>query len=116
MKSIAALNLVQKIKTVAYLIKKKAIWKNLSISILTLTLTLILKLKLIDTWYQKLMPFCVPIKLANTVYIESLNMLRNTIYPRKFRTTKKLHISVKLSMISEGFILKIINQSSIFFS
>ena len=92
MKSIAALNLVQKIKTVAYLIKKKAIWKNLSI----LTLTLILKLKLIDTWYQKLMPFCVPIKLANTVYIESLNMLRNTIYPRKFRTTKKLHISVKL--------------------
>ena len=112
MKSIAALNLVQKIKTVAYLIKKKAIWKNLSI----LTLTLILKLKLIDTWYQKLMPFCVPIKLANTVYIESLNMLRNTIYPRKFRTTKKLHISVKLSMISEGFILKIINQSSIFFS
>jgi len=111
-KSIAALNLVQKIKTVAYLIKKKAIWKNLSISILTL----ILKLKLIDTWYQKLMPFCVPIKLANTVYIESLNMLRNTIYPRKFRTTKKLHISVKLSMISEGFILKIINQSSIFFS
>ena len=114
MKSIAALNLVQKIKTVAYLIKKKAIWKNLSI--LTLTLTLILKLKLIDTWYQKLMPFCVPIKLANTIYIESLNMLRNTIYPRKFRTTKKLHISVKLSMISEGFILKIINQSSIFFS
>ena len=112
MKSIAALNLVQKIKTVAYLIKKKAIWKNLSI----LTLTLILKLKLIDTWHQKLMPFCVPIKLANTVYIESLNMLRNTIYPRKFRTTKKLHISVKLSMISEGFILKIINQSSIFFS
>ena len=112
MKSIAALNLVQKIKTVAYLIKKKAIWKNLSI----LTLTLILKLKLIDTWYQKLMPFCVPIKLVNTVYIESLNMLRNTIYPRKFRTTKKLHISVKLSMISEGFILKIINQSSIFFS
>ena len=98
MKSIAALNLVQKIKTVAYLIKKKAIWKNLSISILTLTLTLtlILKLKLIDTWYQKLMPFCVPIKLANTIYIESLNMLRNTIYPRKFRTTKKLHISVKL--------------------
>ena len=92
MKSIAALNLVQKIKTVAYLIKKKAIWKNLSISILTL----ILKLKLIDTWYQKLMPFCVPIKLANTIYIESLNMLRNTIYPRKFRTTKKLHISVKL--------------------